>query len=671
MAEHTKLRSSSVSTDWPHEWPEDERSLADTIGVHARSRIARGQEVSLREYLTRIPGIEAKPIALDIAIEAALLSATGARAGRRDIERAGRPHAAEYPEFRGPITEAATLSAMMCSTGALRARLHADLLPTPPCEFGPAFTRTERRFRLVGLLGLGAHGAVYLAIDRALSEADKPAQVAIKVMLSESTEGEATQISDEGAKARRVDHPNVVRVYDAGTTDDGLGYIVTEYVAGGSLRKGQRAIQTPMPPVEAARLVAQIAEGVQGLHSAGLIHFDLKPDNILITDDGMPKVADLSLAVRESERLIREDGADPTPGTVGFMAPEQVRAQADLLDARCDIYALGGILFWLLTGVFPNRSALAPGWIFDEERANSSRAALLERCPRDLRAIALRALDADPDKRQRTAAQVAEDLRSYLAGKPIAWMRPPPSRIASMWIRRHPAITASIFAAVAGMAIAGVVFTKLSREAELRAVEARVAAARLDSETEWKRTAAPRFLDIFRSRWDKLVNEGVVGEAFAMLWATEWIFGPQFLDHLESEVATRRERLVLLETIFENGVEQQGLDSVQSLVYGSAAAYWALSLDEPEKAQAILDRVTPVWEDRLAAEDRWAVVLEILEGCAALEMTDPEDRERYAARSGHLRSLRSALDGFPDGEPLRLLIDRLTEPEPRVTAQAN
>jgi hypothetical protein len=661
-----------TSTDWPREWPEDDRSLADAIGVHARSRIARGQEVSLREYLARIPGIESKPVSLDIAIEAALLSATGARAGRRDIERAGKTLAAEYPEFRGPIMEAATLSSMMCSTGALRARLHADLLPTPPCEFGPAFTRTERRFRLVGLLGMGAHGAVYLAIDRALSEADKPAQVAIKVMLTEPTEGDAVQISDEGAKARRVDHPNVVRVYDAGSTEEGLGYIVTEYVSGGSLRKGQRAIQTPAPPADAARLVAQIAEGVQGLHSAGLIHFDLKPDNILITEDGTPKVADLSLAVRESDRLIREDGADPTPGTVGFMAPEQVRAQADLLDARCDIYALGGILFWLLTGEFPNRSALSPGWVFDEEKANASRASLLARCPRDLRAIVLRALETDPERRQRTAAQVADDLRTFLAGKPIAWTRPAPGRVAALWIRRHPAVTASIFAAVTGVAIAGVMINGLSRESERRAVEARIAAARLESETEWKQTAGPRFLAILQGQWTKLINAGVVGETFATLWMTEWLFGPAFLDDLETQEATRRERLVLLKTIFDDSVGEQGDESVHTLVYGTATAYWALTLDEPATARAVLDRFTPAWRARLTAGDRWAIVLDVLEGCTALQSTSAQnDPVAHAARVAYLRVLRETLAGYPDGKPLRELIDRLTEPPSEAQAAVN
>jgi hypothetical protein len=446
---------------------------------------------------------------------------------------------------------------------------------------------------------------------------------------------------------------------------------VTEYVSGGSLRKGTRAIQTPAPPAVAARLVAQIAEGVQGLHSAGLIHFDLKPDNILISEDGTPKVADLSLAVRESERLIREDGADPTPGTVGFMAPEQVRAQADLLDARCDIYALGGILFWLLTGEFPNRSALSPGWVFDEEKADSARAALLARCPRDLRAIVLRALDSNPERRQRTAAQVADDLRTFLAGKPIQWTRPAPARVASMWVRRHPAVTASIIVAVAGIAIAGTVFSRLSREAEERAIDARVAAARLESETEWKQTAGPRFLAIFQGQWKRLVSEGVVGEAFATLWATEWLFGPDFLGHLESQEATRRERLVLLRTIFEKGVEDQGADTVQALVYGSAGAYWALTLDEPETAQAMLNRFAPVWADRLATGDRWVVVLKVLEACAALEASLASgDSHDNAEQRAYLRELRDQLDGYPDGQPLRDLIDRLIGSPMEATASA-
>jgi serine/threonine protein kinase len=651
----------NMSNDWPSAWPNDEHEIADLIAMHARTRIARGAPVSLREYLDRIPDLERKPVALDIAIESALLAATGGRGGRRDIERAGRLLASEYPNLRGAILEAATLSSLMCSTNTLRERIQSDSLPSPPCEFGPSFTRAERRFRLIGLLGMGAHGAVYLAIDRALSESDKPAQVAIKVMLREHPEGDSSAALEEGAKARRVDHPSVVRVYDAGTTDDGLEYIVSEYVAGGSLRKGPRAVSTPAPPRDAARIAAQIADGVQALHSAGLIHFDLKPDNILIADDGSPKVADLSLAVRETERLANTAGADATPGTVGFMAPEQIRGEIATLDASCDIYALGGILYWLLTGDFPNRGALTKHWTYDETNAAATHERALRDIPRDLRAIVRRALSPTPTRRHQTAAQLADDLRLFLARRPISWTRPSAARVGGMWVRRHPYLSAATLLALSASVFAGSVFIRLDRAATAKAAEAEIAAARLTSETHWKRKAG-EFLQVFRINREKLIASGAIGETFGALWSTEWLLGRGFLKNPDDEAATREERLIFLQEVFAESIKDQGPNSIDVLIFGSATTYWAITLDKPEIATETIGIVRDAWRNRLDERDQWRIVIDVLDECSMvllnLKMNLKINPDQTVER---LINLQDDLDGLADAKPLKKLVTGVLE----------
>lgn len=648
-------------SDWPSVWPEDEHEIADIIGMHARSRIARAEPVSLREYLDRIPRLEQKPVALDIAIESALLAATGGRGGRRDIEQAGRLLASEYPNLRGAILEAATLSSLMCSTNTLRERVQSDSLPTPPCEFGPEFTRAERRFRLIGLLGMGAHGAVYLAVDRALSESDKPAQVAIKVMLREHSDTGASAALEEGAKARRVDHPSVVRVYDAGATEDGLEYIVSEYVPGGSLRKGPRAVSTPADPRVAARISAQIADGVQALHSAGLIHFDLKPDNVLLADDGAPKVADLSLAVRETERLANSAGADATPGTVGFMAPEQIRGEIAALDASCDIYALGGILYWLLTGDFPNRGALTKHWTFDETGAAATHERALRNSPRDLRAIVTRALAPTPSRRHQTAAQFAEDLRLFLARRPIAWTRPSPARVSGMWVRRHPYLSAATLLALSASVVASSVFWRLDQAARLKAAEAQIAAAKLEAETQWKAKAV-EFLQVFKNNREKLIASGAIGETFGVLWSTEWLLGRGFLKNPDDESATREERLSFLQAVFDESIQDQGPTSVDALVFGSATAYWALTLEKPEIASTTIGIVRDAWRTRLDERDQWRTVIDVLDECSKVLLRLKEEpdsnRDHIVAR---LTALQNDLDGLADAKPLKKLVASVLE----------
>ncbi len=659
MAEHSAYEPKS--NDWPAGWPNDELEIADLISVHARSRIARGDSVSLREYLDRIPGLEQKPVALDIAIESALLAATGGRGGRRDIEQAGRLLASEYPGLRGAILEAATLSSLMCSTNTLRERVQSDSLPTPPCEFGPAFTRAERRFRLIGLLGMGAHGAVYLAVDRALSESDKPAQVAIKVMLREHSDTEASAALEEGAKARRVDHPSVVRVYDAGATEDGLEYIVSEYVPGGSLRKGPRAMSTPANPRVAALAAARIADGVQALHSAGLIHFDLKPDNILLADDGSPKVADLSLAVREAERLATKGGAEATPGTVGFMAPEQIRGELATLDASCDIYALGGILYWLLTGDFPNRGALTKHWTYDEKSAAASHQRALRDVPRDLRNIVLRALAPTPARRHQTAAQFADDLRLFVARRPIPWTKPTPAKVLRMWVRRHPYLTSAMALALAASFVAGTVYWRLDRAARLKATEAQIAAAKLEAETQWK-VKAGEFLQVFKNNREKWIASGAIGETFGALWSTEWLLGRGFLGNPDDESATREERLTFLRAVFDETMQDQGPTSVDALIFGSAAAFWALTLEKPEIASDTIRVVHEGWFAKLDDSDQWRTVIDVLSQCSdvmlQLQQKPNADRELIVAR---LKQLNEDLEGLADAKPLKKLVADILE----------
>src|SRR5262249_8770250 len=152
------------------------------------------------------------------------------------------------------------------------------------------------RYQLTKLLGSGSAGEVYQAIDRQLSERDRPAYVAIKLLTNRGrAEGDRQLLVEEAAKARRVLHDNVVRVLDRGVSEQDEDYIIYEHVEGGDLdawfeRNGFRAT-----PAEAARMAAKIARGVQAAHSSGVVHCDLKPSNVLVTDAGEPKVCDFGI----------------------------------------------------------------------------------------------------------------------------------------------------------------------------------------------------------------------------------------------------------------------------------------------------------------------------------------------------------------------------------------
>src|SRR5262249_51593502 len=212
-------------------------------------------------------------------------------------------------------------------------------------------------------------------------------------------------------------HPNVVQVHDVGDAD-GRPYYTMELMDGGSF--AQTLTGTPLPGDRAAKLVSILAAALPSGPVAGVVHRDLKPANILLTADGTPKVSDFGLA----RRLGAENGLTRTGaalGTPSYMAPEQASGQAGAVGPAVDVYALGAILYELLTGRPPVRAETAAETlrqVIDQAPVPPSR--LTSLVPRDLETICLQCLHKEPGRRYATAAALAEDLDRFLRGAAIA-----------------------------------------------------------------------------------------------------------------------------------------------------------------------------------------------------------------------------------------------------------
>ena len=263
------------------------------------------------------------------------------------------------------------------------------------------------------VLGRGGMGVVYLARHLRLNRL-----VAIKMMLNGGYAGppELARFFREAEATAAIGHPNIVKVHEVGEVD-GLPYFTMEYVEGDTL--AQRLAGVPMPAAEAASLLAILADAVHAAHHVGIVHRDLKPVNILMSLDGTPKVTDFGLAWRfDSGAGLTGTGA--RIGTPSYMSPEQAAGRRGALGPPTDIYALGAILYEMLTGRPPFRAETAA----ETERQVISDGPipptrLNSRVPRDLETICLKCLHKDPQRRYATATALATDLRRFTRGEPI------------------------------------------------------------------------------------------------------------------------------------------------------------------------------------------------------------------------------------------------------------
>ena len=297
-----------------------------------------------------------------------------------------------------------------------------DRTGSHPAAPSPATVRsgsTVGGIELKEILGSGGMGVVYRGYDPVLRR-----EVAVKVVRSGHALSavELARFELEREWVASLGHANIVPVLSSGN-EDGVPYMVMPLMAGGSLAARLRALGPDrlLDAKAAARLVREVALGVQHAHERGLIHRDLKPANILLDGEGEPRIADFGIARRIDATATATAGF---AGTVPYMAPEQARAEQGLTNA-VDIHALGAVLFELLTG----RTPFAGGDVAEVlHRVLREQAPLVRTfnkdVPADLEAICLMCLEKDPAKRYPSARALAEDLDRFRNGEPPA-ARPP------------------------------------------------------------------------------------------------------------------------------------------------------------------------------------------------------------------------------------------------------
>ena len=338
------------------------------------------------------------------------------------------------------------LAAALESEAALPSPSHKTMdLPFETLAAAPVGTKLSYfgDYELVQEIARGGMGVVYKARQVSLNRI-----VAIKMILSgqQASETEVKRFHTEAEAAANLQHPNIVAIHEVGV-HEGRHYFSMDYVAGKNLSELIKG--GPLPPAQAAQYVKSMAEAIQYAHQRGILHRDLKPQNVLIDEFDQPRITDFGLArqLRRDSNLTQEGAVMGSPS---YMPPEQAAGKLAQVGPQSDVYSLGTILYELLTGKAPFRAETPMATLVKVLEAEPVRPKSLNpRVPADLETICLKCLEKRPERRYQSARDLAEEVGRYLDHDPI--LARPPSFIRKTWnwSVRHPWVITGIISLLA------------------------------------------------------------------------------------------------------------------------------------------------------------------------------------------------------------------------------
>jgi tetratricopeptide (TPR) repeat protein len=435
--------------------------LMELVRADQRQHWEKADRILAETYLQRHPALQSDPaLAVEIVYHEILLREELGETFRLDeyLER--------FPQLTSQLKPLFEVHhALEAENSGDTSSGPGDSLVTPPETQEPvAGLPTVPGYEILGRLGRGGMGIVYKARQQDLNR-----PVALKMILagSDAEAVDRARFRSEAESQARLQHANIVQIHQVGEAA-GRPYLALEYVDGGSL--AEKLAGQPQPPRSAAELIETLARAMHSAHERGLIHRDLKPANVLLTADGTPKITDFGLA----KRMQAEGGQTKTGdilGTPSYMAPEQAGGPKPAVGPAVDVYALGAILYEMLTGRPPFLGATPVETLLHvryEDPVPVRR--LRPKVPRDLETVCLKCLERQPAQRYATALALADDLRRFTDGRPIMarplgwWGR------GVKWAKRRPAVAAAggvtLVLAVAAWAVSTVLIVREKNRTE-------------------------------------------------------------------------------------------------------------------------------------------------------------------------------------------------------------
>lgn len=425
---------------------DDTKLLCALIQAELEIRCEAGESPRIEEYQARFPGMTA-------VIE--------------DAFRADEPD--EISDQHSPDSVEAGRQTHDQAMDATPTVVRTGLMSSSvPFRLGP--------YEILDEIARGGMGVVYRARHLMLRRI-----VALKVILAGrlASETELVRFRQETRAVAALDHPGVVPIYDVGESH-GYHYFAMPMVEGANL--ADLILERPLPPVDAAKLVAAIADTIDFAHRRGIIHRDLKPRNILLDRQGQPRVTDFGLAKlafsEESSSDIHMSLSGPTGtgqilGTPSYMAPEQAQGQAEQITLLADVYSLGALMYALMTGRPPFQAATPIETLRQViEREPVPPRKLNPGIPIDLETIVLKCLSKSPAQRYSSAAALGADLQRFLDGLPITARRVPFWTHIVRWTIRQPVVAGLLSIVVITILMGATIATRFYLRARENATEA-------------------------------------------------------------------------------------------------------------------------------------------------------------------------------------------------------
>lgn len=452
--------------------------LIELVHVDLEYKLARKNEATIEDYFEKYPQLSQDE---EVAVD---LIATELLCRRRQDESITLDEYLErFPAWQDHLLQ------------HLGQRLQQEGLPSLP------------GYEIHQVLGRGGMGVVYRARDLKLKRI-----VALKMIRADFgiSDEERIRFRREAEVIAQIQHPNVVQIFDIGEHGDQL-YLTLDYVRGGTLAT-QLHQQGPQTPDESAKLLETIARAMDAVHQQGIIHRDLKPGNILMSKEGTPLIADFGLA-KQLQEADPQTKTGQVVGTPNYLAPEQIEPNWGDIRPATDVYALGCILYEMLTGRPPFQGANE--WATLDQvltQAPVPPRKLTPAIPRDLETICLKCLNKDPKRRYLNAQSLADDLQRFQQREPIKARRISRSERAWLWCRRHPVVASLLLIVSLLLMTAGGMYfayrrqsATLEQTAGLSLRQAKVILDDLDARWQNREQSAQLLND--PTRWQTLLNE--------------------------------------------------------------------------------------------------------------------------------------------------------------------